>query len=271
MENKFYGVSLESVTKLDSLSEHIEEIKILGYTIVENVLNEEDLSKTSQLLDSIYAEQQRDFGVEQLKIINELNLARCPLAYDDIFLQVCTKPIIKELVKYFLGDYYIINQQNGIINFPNETHHQSSWHRDLPYQDYVVSKPIAVACLLCIDDFKQETGSTEVLPFSHNLDRIPSLNYINKHKVSTEVKKGGAIVFNAMLYHKAGYNQSSIIRRGLNTLFTIPLLKQQINLQSQLDGKYSDDAWTRRLLGYDSQVPESVTSWRSNRLNRLKK
>jgi ectoine hydroxylase-related dioxygenase (phytanoyl-CoA dioxygenase family) len=213
----------------------------------------------------------QEFGEDKLKEINELNLVRCPLAYNDFFLKLCTKPAIIDLIKHLLGNYFIINQQNGIVNFPNEEHHQSSWHRDLPYQNYVISQPIAVACLLCIDDFNESTGSTFVLPHSHNLEKIPSVNFINKHKVSTNVKKGGAIIFNAMLFHKAGNNTSNIIRRGLNTLYSIPLLKQQVNLHSQLKGRHQEDEWLRKILGYESQVPDTIEQWRENRLKRLKK
>src|SRR5688572_5953639 len=128
MENKFYGVKDSAVANLDLFDAHVEELKILGYTIVENLIDAHELDKATQLLDKAYAKQLKDFGEERLKMINETNLVRCPLAYDDIFLQLATKPLLMDLVKHFLGNYFIINQQNGIINFPNEIHHQSSWH-----------------------------------------------------------------------------------------------------------------------------------------------
>ena len=270
MEKKFYGVS-DSIVALDKFQVAVEEIKIKGYTVIENVLTGEEVSSAAKKLDDIYSFQEKEFGAENMKSIKEANLARCPLAYDDFFLSIAIQPAITDLVKVFLGDYFIINQQNGVINMPNLEHHQSSWHRDLPYQDYIISKPIAVACMICIDDFTTETGSTSVLPFSHQLEKIPSVNYIDNNKVSVHAPKGSAIIFNAMLYHQAGYNSSQQNRRGLNTLFSIPLLKQQIDLFSQLEGKHSDDAYLRKLLGYDSRVPENVIGWRQNHLNRIKK
>jgi len=268
--DKFYGIKEGAVNTLDEIGTYLEEINILGYTIVQNLLSEEEVNRASLLLDEAYDEQLKDFGEDRLKAINEKNLVRCPLAFNDFFLELCNKPLILSLVKHYLGNYFIINQQNGIINFPNEEHHQSSWHRDLPYQDYIISQPIAVGCLLCIDDFNIKTGATEVLPYSHSLEKIPSVNFINKNKVSTHVQRGGAIVFNAMLYHKAGYNSSNIVRRGLNTLYSIPLLKQQINLYTQLNGKHENNEWLKKLLGYDSQVPETIDQWRKNRLNKIK-
>lgn len=268
MEKKFYGVGSDKIVTLDRFQVTLEEISIKGYSVIEDVLTADEVSFAASRLDEIYAAQAGEFGEEKMKAIKEANLARCPLAYDEFFLKIATQPAITDIVKHFLGDYFIINQQNGIINLPDQEHHQSSWHRDLPYQDYIISKPIAIACLICIDDFRAETGSTAVIPFSHQLEKIPSVNYIDNNKVSVEAKKGSAIVFNAMLYHQAGYNSSKNIRRGLNTLFTIPLLKQQIDLHSQLQGRYSEDPYLRRLLGYDSQVPGSVMEWRQNRLKK---
>jgi ectoine hydroxylase-related dioxygenase (phytanoyl-CoA dioxygenase family) len=270
MENKFYGVSPDSIKNLDQFQSIVEEISILGYSVIENVLTQDEISLASSKLDHAYEKQLDDFGRENLKSINELNLVRCPLSEDEFFLQIATKPLIMEIARHFLGNYFIINQQNGIINSPREEHHQSSWHRDLPYQDYVISQPIAISCLICIDDFTEQTGSTYVLPFSHQLSRLPSVNFIKKHMVSSHAKKGSAIIFNAMLYHKAGYNASANIRRGLNTLYSIPLLKQQVNLLDQLKGKYADNPELSKLLGYDSQVPGNVVEWRRNRLNRKK-
>jgi len=270
MEEKFYGVDAGTITNVNRFDEIIEEITLQGFSVISDLLNETELQEATSKLDAIYQQQVDDFGINNLKKINEANLVRCPLSYDDFFLGLCTKPAITDVVGHFLGGYYIINQQNGIINRAKEEHHQSSWHRDLPYQDYIISKPIAIACLMCIDDFTEETGATLMLPFSHQMAHMPSVNYLNNHKVSLQAKKGSAILFNAMLYHKAGYNRSDNTRRGLNTLFSIPLLKQQINLLEQMDGRHSDDPAMRKLLGYDAQVPGTVRDWRQTHLNRKK-
>ena len=126
MENKFYGVKPVIENPSSSLSSHLEEITIQGYTIIENLLNDEDLSKSIEKLDKIYHEQLTQFGEENLKKIKEQNLVRSPLVYDDFFLSIVLKDPIIEIVKHFLGEYFIINQQNGIINMPGEDHHQSA-------------------------------------------------------------------------------------------------------------------------------------------------
>ena len=271
MSVKHYGVKKSGPKELSCFDCKIEEIKIRGFTILEEVLTPRQLVICSKKLDEIYAIQIAEFGKENLEKINELNLVRSPLLYDDFFLTISINERILEIVNYFLGAYFILNQQNGIINMPNEIHHQSSWHRDLPYQDYVISEPIALAALFCIDDFTEEMGGTYVIPHSHYLPQIPSVNYLNNYQFPVNTNKGNVILFDAMLYHKSGKNVSNRIRRGINNLYSIPLLTQQINISKELNGKYAQDPFLRKFLGYEVQIPANVNEWRKNRLSKLNK
>jgi hypothetical protein len=45
-------------------------------------------------------------------------------------------------------------------------------------------------------------------------------------------------------------------------------LKQQINLQTALNGKYSDNEFLSKFLGYHSNIPENDVDWRNKRLKR---
>jgi ectoine hydroxylase-related dioxygenase (phytanoyl-CoA dioxygenase family) len=270
METKLYGGTPATHTG-DELSARIEEFDIQGYTVFHNLLNDEQILYAKQSLDKICEKQESEFGRDKLHKINELDLARCPFAYDDFFLhQLILHPVIVSFIKLQLGDYFLLHLQNGIINRPNINHHQSSWHRDLPYQNYVVSKPIAIGALFCLDVFDTETGGTMVLPFSHRLEGIPSQEYLRKFETQVTAPVGSAIIFNSMLLHRAGFNRSQNVRRAVNTVYTVPIIKQQIDLPSFLKGRYADDVALRRMLGYESQSPGSVDDYRTNRLNRLK-
>ena len=52
--------------------------------------------------------------------------ARCPLAYDDAFLELVTYGPLLDLCRALLGDYIVLNQQNGIIN-PSSSNTQVTW------------------------------------------------------------------------------------------------------------------------------------------------
>lgn len=270
METRIYGAS-PTIHLEGLLWEKSEEFKIQGFTVLEDLLTSGQINYGRISLDKIYQQQETEFGYSELRSINELDVARCPFAYDDFFLKsIILNEKVVAFIKSHLGDYFLLHLQNGIINRPNLEHHQSSWHRDLPYQNYVVSKPIAIGVLVCLDVFSEETGGTFVLPFSHQLENIPSKEYLEKFQVQVSAKPGSAIVFNAMLFHRAGYNSSQLIRRGVNNVFSIPIIKQQIDLPRLLKGRYSDDHFLKRMLGYENQSPSSVNEFRTNRINRIK-
>ncbi len=267
---KSYGVKNKS--KLNHLIDyHIEELQINGYSLLENVLNSEELVDCRVKLDAVYETQKEQFSEEKLKSINENNLVRCPLIYDDFFLNIATNSRVLELIEAMLGDYFILHLQNGIINKPNEEHHQSAWHRDLPYQNFVISKPLAIGALYCIDDFTIESGGTFVLPHSHKVESIPSEKYIGNHGKQIIAKAGTVILFDSMLFHRAGYNSANYIRRAINNVYVVPILKQQINLYTALNGKYSDNSFLSKFLGYQSNTPASDEEWRKNRLKQQTK
>lgn len=267
--DKSYGINKQSL--LFSKTEiHLEEIRLKGYTVVENVLKSFELEESRNRLDQLNQIQKNEFSLEALHKINELNMVRCPFLYDEYFLHIATNGTVNELVKRILGDYYILHLQNGIINMPNEEHHQSSWHRDLPYQNFEISTPLALSALFCLDDFSLESGGTIVLPFSHKMQIVPSETFIEKNKEQSICKAGSVILFDSMLLHKAGNNSSNKIRRAINNMYVQPILKQQIDFPKALKGKYANDPYLFKFLGYDSSVAESVIEWRQKRLNKIR-
>jgi ectoine hydroxylase-related dioxygenase (phytanoyl-CoA dioxygenase family) len=162
--------------------------------------------------------------------------------------------------------------QNGIINMPGEEHHQSSWHRDFPYQNWVSTEAIGCNVFYCLDDFSEETGGTFLLPFSHKMTHMPSVPYLEKHCIQINAKAGSAVLFDSMLFHKAGYNRSKTqIRRGVNHVYAKAIVRQQINLPEMLKGKYSEDPYLNMLLGYDAQTSLSVVDFRNRRIKKNQK
>jgi ectoine hydroxylase-related dioxygenase (phytanoyl-CoA dioxygenase family) len=265
-----YGITAQNNNK-DIFSLHLEELATLGYSVIPDVLSVENLEVLRQKIDETYQLQVKEIGGEDiLEKIAEKNLVRMPLCYDKVFVDLAANPFFIELVRKVLGSYFNLHLQNAIINMPNEKHHQSSWHRDLPYQNFKISKPLAVNILVCIDDFTKETGGTYILPFSHHLDIIPTEEYILKHSVQVHAKAGSVILMDSMALHRAGYNSSTMIRRAINHVYVSGIIRQQMNIPAMLNGKYSEDTFLRMLLGYDNPTFGSVKEFRQQRINRLK-
>jgi ectoine hydroxylase-related dioxygenase (phytanoyl-CoA dioxygenase family) len=263
---KWYGVR-ETTAPHTETERHAEEVRLTGFTVVRQLVDEEFLHLARKRLDQVYAKQAEEFGGEdRLRLIGEANTARCVLAHDDFFIKPALHSRILTLMTALLGDYFVLQQQNGVINPPTGDNHQSSWHRDLPYQHFVSSRPLAISVLWCLDEFNKETGGTWMLPASHKTERAPSEDYVAAHAVPVVANAGDVLAFDSMLFHRAGNNKSGRLRRGLNHVYALPFLKQQISFPKTLQGRLAEDPVLSRLLGYDSEPADSPLDWRRKRL-----
>lgn len=269
MKDKFYG-SFEQTAVDNEAERYAEEIVVKGFTIITGLCSDEELAVWRGKIDRQYERQEAEFGREVLASINELDMCRAPLLYDLDFLKLARHPRVCEVVQLLLGDWFILNLQNSIINRPGASHHQSSWHRDLPYQNYTISRPLAINALWAIDEFSATTGGTEVLPFTHKTEVLPSDAYIAGNGATAVAPPGSAIVFDSMLFHRAGRNRSNIVRRAVNHVYTKPILKQFYDFPRALGDRTDLDPSDARLLGYTSQVPVDDVAWRRARLERTR-
>lgn len=270
-EFRFYGVR-EAANAVSEIDRSVEEIRVSGYTVVPDVLSQSELAIVGAKLDEIYQAQVKEIGGEQrLAEINDVNIVRLLLAYDDYFLKVATTPKILEVVERLLSDYFILMQQNAIINPPGLENYQTSWHRDLAYQHFISTRPLAISALFCIDNFSEESGGTWVLPGSHKVEIFPSQPYVEKNERAIVATAGSVVVFDSMLYHRAGHNRSTFTRRALNHVYTLPFLKQQISLPDALQGKFRDGGFLSRFLGYESEPGRNVVQWRAEKIERSRR
>jgi ectoine hydroxylase-related dioxygenase (phytanoyl-CoA dioxygenase family) len=249
----------------------VEQIRTIGYTVINSQFSDEELEQIRAKIDAIYDRQVREIGGEPLLAsINDADVARCLIGYDDYFLALATHPRLMAVCLKLLGPAFCLMSQNAIINRPADAHYQVTWHRDLNYQHWVSSRPLAISALYAIDAFSEQTGGTRLLPASHKVEAFPSPEYVEHHQVTVGAHAGAVLVFDAMLYHRSGFNRSGQIRRAVNHIYALPLIKQQISIPHMLRGKYADDPFLRTFLGYDSQTGEDVQQWRDRKLGRAR-
>lgn len=263
-----YGV-VERAAAADAIGQHAERIRLIGYTVLAGGWSGDEVADFAKRLDRVLAAQRAEFGDAELQAIGDTYTARCLLADDEAFLRLATYPPLLALCRALLGDYVVLTQQNGVINPPQQAHTQAAYHRDLPYQHFVSSRPLAISALFCLDPFRPETGATTVLPGSHRLEAFPSPEAAAAIDVAVAADAGSFIVFDSMLFHRAGVNQTPRPRRGVNHVFAAPIIAQQISLPAALGGRHADDPVLARLLGYESAPAASAAAWRARRLARL--
>jgi len=263
-----YGI-VEQAASGSLVSQLAERIRLVGYAVLPGGFSPADVKDFSDRLDRVMAQQVEEFGgADRLASIGDGLTARCPLLYDDAFLALAAHPSVLAVARELLGQYIVLMQQNGVINPPRQGHTQTSYHRDLPYQHFTSSRPLAMGALFCIDPFRVETGATVVIPGSHRMEAFPSPEVAAQLDTPVTAEPGSFLLFDAMLFHRAGANVSDGHRRAVNQVFSVPIIAQQISLPDALGGRYADDPELRRLFGYDVAPARSVVEWRTRRAAR---
>ncbi|HEY0381070.1 MAG TPA: phytanoyl-CoA dioxygenase family protein [Candidatus Elarobacter sp.] len=261
-----YGV-LETPESGDDLDVKVEELTRIGYTTVESGIARRELDEMRERLGAVYARQAAELDAS-LEASDDAGVARCLIAYDDCFFKLATNGALLQFCKRLFGESFVLLQQNGVINRPSRAHYQLKWHRDLPFQHWTASRPVAAAALFCLDDFNATTGGTYALPGSQRHETFPSDAFVRRHQEVMNAPPGTFIVMDAMMYHRTGKNVSDTVRRGINHLIGLPFLAQQIDLPRMLGGKHADDPFLARYLGYKWNPAASIEDWRHGRMTR---
>lgn len=264
-----YGVR-ESEAVADELSLHAEELRRDGLTVLPDVFEPSHMRDVAARLDRLLdAQTAACGGVQALERMRDADLVRCPLAYDDAMLPLACHECVLALVRRVLGEAIVLLMQNAIVNRPRRQQAQSRWHRDLNYQHWTSSRPLALNFLVCVDRFYADGGATWALPGSHLHEAFASAAYVARHEQVIEAEPGSVVVMDAMLFHRSGTNRSADhTRRAVNHVVGTPFMGQQIDMPRLLarHGRdHSADPFLGRYLGYRWNPAADVETWRQQR------
>ncbi len=259
-----YGVH-ERRVNVDELDSAVEYLRRYGFAIVKSGLRPDEIKEIREAFDRVNSATKNTYGIESLTAIDEQNTIRLPLALDARFLKLAMNPMILSIGRRMIGKNILLNQQNGVINPAGKTYNQAKWHRDLPYQHFVSSRPLAINALFCVDDFTLENGATLVIPSSHQVEEFPSDEVVQKEQRTLVAEAGNFLVLDCMVYHSGGPNRTNMDRRAVNHVYTTPIIRQQIEISSCLGPDFPADAETRQLLGFGYEGVRSVKDYLESR------
>lgn len=261
-----YGISRRIVAEND-LDEAGEMLSTLGYAVMDSGFTTAELDDLSEAFNVARSRSvEAAGGLEILKMIDEHNTIRAAFHHDRRLLSLATNQRVLSVVKRAISAYVVLSQQNGIINPANAAvYNQGAWHRDLPYQHVVFSRPLAINALFCVDDFTSENGATIVLPATHKQEEFPSSRFVQGAALQVTAPRGSYILLDCMTYHTGATNQTPVDRRAVNHVYTSPIIRQQIDLPALLGDSFTDDQGVRELLGYGVQTPRSLAEYYSSR------
>lgn len=256
-----YGVRLANQAK-DALEEAAETLRLLGYAVVDAGLSVAELDALRERFAALYEAEDRGKLGALRRAAGETELLRCPLARDSAFLALASNPRMLALCEVLIGPGFILNQQNGVVNPAGAvSYSQSPFHRDLPYQHFVSSRPLALNALFCLDPFTEENGATWVVPASHKEEAFPSEPVLRAQRRQVSAPAGSFLVLDCMLWHGGGVNRSARDRRAVNHVYTIAMMRQQIDLHSFLGDGFTHEPRLRQLLGFQHPQLRSVEEY----------
>ena len=265
---KIYGV-LRQNHAADAVSTAVEQVSQLGYAVLAGEYDAPELKSLSDAFDLAHARYVACYGLERLRKLDEANTMRALLVHGgEQFLKLALNPVLQTALRRLIAGTFVLNQQNGILNPSHQTYNQGAWHRDLPYQHFVSSRPLAINALFCVDDFTEENGATFVLPASHKSEEFPSESYVEKNAVQVFAKAGSFLLLDCMVFHSGGPNLSEKPRRGINHVFNIPYFKQQIHLPRNLESGILTEA-EKAVLGFGTEEPGSIETYLARRQNKV--
>ncbi len=262
-----YGILMQN-SAISAPDLAVEKVRAVGYAVLDAGYDENQLQAIALAFEETRARYFVAYGEAWLRAVDEHNTVRAVLLHGGAaFLELALNPRLLAALALLIPGKFVLNQQNGIINPSCETYNQAAWHRDLPYQHYVSSRPLAINALFCIDEFTADNGATFVLPASHKSEAFPSDDYVRSSAVQVVAPAGSFILLDCMLFHAGGFNRTAQPRRAVNHVYNIPYFKQQINIPRNLPAQtLSSEA--RSVLGYDYQEPESIEAYLASRTGR---
>jgi hypothetical protein len=264
MPSKSYGV-LRQNTPTTDLEEIAEQIKNLGYAVFDPRLSPDELISLSEAFQQTRHRYIETYGEKSLKAKDEFWTIRAPLTLDKNFLALALNERLISLIQLLIPGKFILNQQNGIINPPGESYNQAAWHRDLPYQHFVSTTPLAINALFCLDEFTQQNGATFVLPASHKSEAFSSSNFVEKNAIQIVAPAGSFLILDCMLFHCGGFNRTQLPRRAINHVYTIPFFKQQINLPRNMVESSNLVHRSLDILGFNYLEPQTIAEYLERR------
>ncbi len=233
-----------------SLEESLAEIEDRGYTILENVIGEDQLDAITEALDRIERDRgigpaENDFeGHHTVRIYNLL-------AHGEPFSAIPIHPALLPVVEGVLDPGCLVSSLSSISIGPGEK--PQPIHAD----DQIIGlarphQPVVCNSMWAITDFTEENGATRIVPGSHKAPNCPEYGKTGIESIAAEMERGSILVWNGSLWHGGGANRTNERRIGIAMNYCAGFIRQQENQQLGIPRAVAAEFPERlqRLVGY---------------------
>ena len=189
--------------------QHIFELDIYGFTVVENVLTTEEADEMREALIRC----EREVGTETAHRGSARHVANLP-TLDRVFHKAIDHARVLPLLEHYLEKSLILGSLNARIVRPGDP--DQGLHSDIPREMLNAHSPVMMNTVWMLDDFSRTNGGTRVVPGSHKSGlATPPENVSVKHIAQPEAPAGSVIVFNGQTWHAGGANTGTANRHAL--------------------------------------------------------
>ncbi len=202
---------IEGDRKINTFEQQLAELKIFGFTVVEDVLPTSIVDEMRSRL----AETDAQRGVESKHRGTAHHLANL-IGIDPVYFTCIDHPRVLPLIEALMGKHLILGSLNARIVRPGDG--SQGLHSDvpLPLHQFGAAAPIMMNTVWALDDFSAANGGTRVVPGSHQSGLSePPPGFSMKYEQAPEIRAGSVLVINGQTWHGGGANATDRNRHAL--------------------------------------------------------
>lgn len=234
---------------------HLNEIETQGFTIVPDVVSEEELSELREQMDAALIADWNEYrGLPGKESFIVLEMVRRGSA----FVRLLENPVMHRVFSHFLGETCVLYSFTSTVLRPAERPYTCKIHTDMPR--LIPNYHLGLLMTLAIDDFTEENGATYYLPGSHRSMEQPSEEDFYAGAVRVSRKAGDAAFFHPRAWHAGGSNNTKQPRRGCTVYGVRSWMRQRLDYPRLVDEGILSQLGElgRGFLGFNVRVPSNM-------------
>ena len=181
---------------MDKIDEFLTDFNLLGYTLINNYLDNHKLNKILELIKNIRLTN--DEYDERTKCETITNI----YGYNKYFLDILENDLFYNLMKDILDDPYKEPNNFNILQYNARSNGKKNLNVHIDsIVPYLGDKCFTVNIIIYLEDSNENTGCTLVVPGSHKTGKYTIRDY--KKMTPVNAKKGDILIFDSRLWHAA--------------------------------------------------------------------
>lgn len=245
---------------------HINDLKDNGYIFLPELITPEECNHYRSLLERDYEKYSPKYvnaSTTQGSLANKsgekvvFNLHNKDISWFKLFEHSEILSVLDGVLKegsYSDSEPYYMYNSSARCPLKGDQGQQLHIDSNLPGVNY----PLIVNVLWLLDDFTLDNGATRIVPESHTWKKYAKDGEIHKDEIRVTGKQGGAIIFNANIWHGGGANLNGASRwavaLGYARWFIKPAFDFMQNTPEEIFNALSDEQ--KDLLGFRSVPPK---------------